>query len=140
MPDPEIKDIRPDEAMDLLRQDPKAIILDVRTTIEYQYVGHPLGAVHIPWMEAPAWQVDPTFVEKVRNALRERNEEPVEQTLIMAICRSGTRSRLAAEELSRHGFLHVFNIGEGFEGPLDADKHRNTVGGWRYRGLPWEQS
>jgi rhodanese-related sulfurtransferase len=58
----------------------------------------------------------------------------------MAICRSGTRSRLAAEELARHGFSRVFNIAEGFEGPLDADKHRNAVGGWRYRGLPWEQS
>jgi rhodanese-related sulfurtransferase len=97
-------------------------------------------AVHIPWMEAPAWQVDPTFVEKVRNALHERNEEPIEQTLITAICRSGTRSRLVAEELARHGFSHVFNIAEGFEGSLNANKHRNTVGGWRYRGLPWEQS
>ena len=140
MPNPEIKDICPDEAMDLLRQDSKAIILDVRTTMEYQYVGHPLGALHIPWMEAPLWQVDPEFVDKVRKALHERTGEPVEQTLIMAICRSGTRSRVAAKELARHGFSRVFNIAEGFEGPLDADKHRNTVSGWRYRDLPWEQS
>ena len=29
---------------------------------------------------------------------------------------------------------------EGFEGPLDDDYHRGTVGGWRHRGLPWQQS
>jgi hypothetical protein len=29
---------------------------------------------------------------------------------------------------------------EGFEGDMDASKHRNTKGGWRTAGLPWEQS
>jgi hypothetical protein len=29
---------------------------------------------------------------------------------------------------------------EGFEGEKDGDEHRNTIGGWRVGGLPWEQS
>ncbi len=140
MPYPEVKDIRPDEAMELLRQDPRAALIDVRTTMEYQYVGHPLGALHIPWMEAPEWKVDPEFANKVRVILGKRCEEPAEQTPILTICRSGKRSRAAAEELARHGFLHLFNIAEGFEGERDANKHRSTINGWRYRGLPWEQS
>jgi hypothetical protein len=28
---------------------------------------------------------------------------------------------------------------EGFEGDRDARGRRNTVGGWRLAGLPWEQ-
>jgi rhodanese-related sulfurtransferase len=140
MPDPEIKDIRSDEAMEMLRQDPNAVLIDVRTTIEYEYVGHPIGAIHIPWMEAPDWKVDPGFLDKVRQALRERNRSPVEHTPIMAICRSGKRSRAAAEELAKHGFTCLFNIAEGFEGERDVNKHRSTINGWRYRGLPWEQS
>ncbi|MGH8533139.1 MAG: rhodanese-like domain-containing protein, partial [Gammaproteobacteria bacterium] len=28
----------------------------------------------------------------------------------------------------------------GFEGDLDAHKHRGRINGWRQRGLPWEQS
>ena len=140
MPDPEIKDIRPDEAMEVLRQDPKTVLIDVRTTMEYHYVGHPVGALHIPWMEAPEWKVDPEFVDKVREALRAGYGELVEQTPVLTICRSGERSRAAAEELARHGFLRVFNVAEGFEGDRDANKHRGTINGWRYRGLPWEQS
>lgn len=140
MPDPEIKDIRPDEAMEILCQDPRAVLIDVRTTMEYQYVGHPIGALHIPWMEAPEWKVDPDFADKVREALRQRHGEPTEQMPILTLCRSGARSRAAAEELVRYGFLRLFNVAEGFEGERDANKHRSTVNGWRYRGLPWEQS
>ena len=140
MPYPEVKDIRPDQAMELLRQDPNAALIDVRTAMEYEYVGHPIGALHIPWMEAPEWKVDLGFADKVRQVLCERNGEAAEQTLVLTICRSGVRSRAAAEELVRHGFLRVFNVAEGFEGEKDAHKHRNTISGWRYRGLPWEQS
>ena len=49
----EVKDIRALEAAGILRQDPNAVLIDVRTTMEFEYVGHPVGALHIPWMEAP---------------------------------------------------------------------------------------
>jgi hypothetical protein len=34
----------------------------------------------------------------------------------------------------------VINVGEGFEGPLDENYHRGTLGGWRSHGLPWQQN
>lgn len=136
-----IPELRPDEAAKLLREDPTAVLLDVRSTMEYQYVGHPLGALHIPWSEPPGWQVDEHFVDKVRSKLQAKQTSlPVEQTVILTLCRSGARSRAAANVLAKHGFTQVYNIAEGFEGDRDANNHRSTINGWRFRGLPWEQS
>lgn len=140
MSDMQIKDLSPTEAWEMLEQS-RAVLLDVRTTMEYQYVGHPVGALHVPWKEAPDWENDPQFVAKVRAALSDRtpDQEP-EGIPIMTICRSGKRSLAAAEALARQGFREVYNIGEGFEGDLDEKKHRNTVNGWRFNNLPWEQT
>lgn len=140
MTDPQINDVRPDEAMEILRQDPNAILLDVRSIMEYDYVGHPLGALHVALMEPPDWKADPDFVTKVLEALSGRSRHPVEDTPILTLCRSGKRSLAAAQELGRHGFTRLYNVVDGFEGDRDARRHRSTVNGWRFRGLPWEQS
>ena len=58
---------------------------------------------------------------------------------IILICRSGKRSLEAGQLLLENGFDHVYNINEGFEGELDENHQRSTIGGWRFRGLPWEQ-
>jgi rhodanese-related sulfurtransferase len=137
-----IKEITPLEAWDILQADANAVVLDVRSTMEYLYVGHPPGALHVPLKEPPAWEVDPAFVEKVRRALREkfRDGPKPEDLTILALCRSGQRSMTAAELMTDSGFNSVCNILEGFEGERDGDKHRNTINGWRVRQLPWEQS
>ena len=36
--------------------------------------------------------------------------------------------------------LGRMSIDKRFEGPLDAEHHRNTAGSWKAEGLPWEQS
>jgi len=56
------------------------------------------------------------------------------------LCRSGQRSLDAAKALENAGYQHLINIVDGFEGSLDANKHRGNLGGWRFVGLPWEQS
>ena len=56
------------------------------------------------------------------------------------LCRSGVRSLAAGKKLAEHGYTDVTNIAEGFEGDKDAHNHRGHVNGWRYHGLPWEQS
>ena len=35
--------------------------------------------------------------------------------------------------------LTVYNVLEGFEGTLDEDHHRGTLGGRRRERLPWDQ-
>jgi rhodanese-related sulfurtransferase len=142
MTETSIKEISPQQAWEILEEEPQAVLLDVRTSMEYEYVGHPLNALHIPWMDAPDWNIDTEFVNKVRQALAKRigPEQELESIAILAICRSGKRSQAAAEELARQGFENLYNIEDGFEGDLDNNKRRNTINGWRVADLPWEQS
>lgn len=118
-----------------LQQTPEAILVDCRTEIEHMYVGHPIGAEHVAWQEGPDWEIDPDFAARVKRLVKGELARPV-----LLICRSGVRSLAAGEALEAAGFTQVVNVLEGFEGPLDEDFHRGTLGGWRYRGLPWQQS
>lgn len=128
------------EAWDLLRGNPRAVLIDVRSTMEYLFVGHPRGAIHLPWIDEPDWRVNPDFALLVRKVMLGGVSVHGEGCApVILICRSGNRSREAGEQLLREGFTDVYNVTDGFEGPLDADHHRNTVAGWRHAGLPWEQ-
>ncbi|MGQ0658979.1 MAG: rhodanese-like domain-containing protein [Chromatiales bacterium] len=132
--------VNPQEAYEVLASDATAVLVDVRSRVEFDYVGHPIGAIHVPWREYPDWSVNPDFEGEVRRALEGRGATPVEQTALLLICRSGNRSFAAGEELLKHGFTRVYNVEEGFEGDRDVDNHRSTANGWRFRGLPWEQT
>lgn len=129
-----IEQLNPKQSWELTQQNRKAVIIDVRTKIEHSFVGHPPGAVPIPWKEGPDWQLNPNFVNEVKQAV------PDVEAPILLLCRSGQRSQDAAAALEQAGYRHLVNIVEGFEGPLDENKHRGNLGGWRFHGLPWEQS
>lgn len=133
--------LSPQQAYDLLETNPKALLVDVRSSMEYLFVGHPKGAVHIPWMEEPDWTLNPRFVQEVRKLLLGGASDSGESGAapVVLICRSGKRSLEAGRALLREGIPKVYHIGEGFEGDLDDKHHRSTKGGWRFRGLPWEQ-
>jgi len=136
-----IEDISPPEAWAKLNEEEDAVLLDVRTTMEFEFVGHPLEAVHLPWKEAPDMQVDPDFVARARDVLRgARPGHAPEDLTVMTLCRSGARSKAAGEALLEAGFHKVLNIDEGFEGDKDENSHRGNLNGWRYHNLPWEQS
>ena len=130
-----MRSLDPRAAWTLLQQNPKAVLVDCRTEIEFMYVGHPVGAEHVAWQEGPDWEIDPEFVDKVKRLVRNDLTRPV-----LLICRSGHRSACAGDALERAGFSSVINVVEGFEGPLDENYHRGKLGGWRCRGLPWQQS
>ncbi len=132
-------DVTPDEAWQILSEDPGAVLIDTRTQPEWAFVGIPdLGAVDkqpvlVPWQTFPTMGVNPNFSAELAN----RGVTPDQTTLF--ICRSGNRSAAAAIAMTAKGFVRCYNVAEGFEGPLDADKHRGTLGGWKARGLPWAQ-
>lgn len=136
------QEISPLAAWEKLQNDQRALLLDVRSTVEFHYVGHPLQAIHLPWQEPPAWEVDPDFSNKFLKLLEERGEDAVQVKCcpVLCICRSGKRSLAAATILEEAGFQKVYSIAEGFEGDSDNQRHRNTINGWRYHNLPWEQS
>lgn len=134
-------ELTPKQAYQLLQDDPRAVLVDIRSTMEFLFVGHPTGAVHVPWIDEPEWTVNPDFAVDVRKLMLGGvvcdNMEGCAP--IILICRSGKRSKEAARALLEAGLRNVYHVDEGFEGERDEHHHRGTLGGWRFHGLPWEQ-
>ena len=136
-----VKTLNPLEAWELLQAQARAVLIDVRSSMEYLFVGHASGSVHVAWIDEPDWVVNPHFITEVRKVMLGGVglEEHGTDAPVLLICRSGKRSLEAGNVLIENGFTEVYNIAEGFEGELDSQHHRSTTGGWRYHGLPWEQ-
>ena len=131
--------ITPNDAWSLMQRDTSVTLIDVRSDMEFLMIGHPKGAVNVPWIDAPDWIVDEAFVKNVRRALLGRISSRDNVSPLLLICRSGNRSKDAASLLAAEGLSDIRVIKDGFEGPLDDDHHRNTIAGWRFEQLPWEQ-
>lgn len=138
---PDLHDLSPQQAYTLLEEQPRSVLVDIRSAMEYLFVGHPVGSVHIAWIDEPDWDVNPRFVQEVQGLVEGRFKgcDPKQDANVVLICRSGKRSREAAAALLEAGFQHVMHVDEGFEGERDEHHHRGTLGGWRFHGLPWEQ-
>ncbi len=120
------------ETWGFLQQNPEAKLIDIRSSMEFLFIGHPTNCIHIGWMEEPDWDINPNFVEEIK-AIQNDN------CPIVMLCRSGNRSEQAGEQLLEAGLTNIYHVTDGFEGDRDDDNHRGTLNGWRFHGLPWEQ-
>lgn len=133
-------DITSTQAWEILRLDPKAALIDVRTIPEWTFVGLPdlstleKSPVKVSWRIYPTMQVNPDFVAQVER------EVPDKKSPLLFLCRSGGRSLDAAVAMTEAGYLKCYNIMDGFEGVCDAVSHRGEISGWKSSYLPWEQS
>lgn len=109
-----------------------AVLVDVRTDAEREWVGFVPGAVAVAWKQWPGMQMNPAFDEALRAAVPAGGK-------VLLLCRSGVRSIAAARRATELGF-EAYNILEGFEGDADENGQRGRKGGWRLRGLPWRQA
>jgi rhodanese-related sulfurtransferase len=112
-------------------QSGEAVMVDVRTDAEREWVGFVPGAVPVAWKQWPGMALNPSFDQQVREASGGKK--------LVLLCRSGVRSVAAARRATELG-VEAYNILEGFEGNPDELGHRGQLGGWRKRGLPWKQS
>ncbi|MEX2630373.1 MAG: rhodanese-like domain-containing protein [Tistlia sp.] len=123
----------------LLEREPEALLLDVRSAPEWEYVGRPdpaaLGGrvAFVSWKTWPGMLPNQRFLEAVAEAGVGTGRP------LLLLCRSGQRSREAAIALTAAGYGPCWNVSDGFEGPKDAEGHRNSLAGWRAAGLPWVQ-
>ena len=108
-----------------------AVLVDVRTDAEREWVGMIPGAVSLAWKQWPGMAINAGFDEALKAAV------PAGKKAVL-LCRSGVRSIAAAKRATELG-LEAYNILEGFEGDADDEGHRGRKGGWRFRGLPWRQ-
>ncbi|MDH5632725.1 MAG: rhodanese-like domain-containing protein [Gammaproteobacteria bacterium] len=137
-----VKELDPEEAQALLHNEPAGILVDIRSHMEYLFIGHPAGCVHIPWIDEPDWKINPNFIRELRQLVLgglSHDSATVNDVPIVLICRSGKRSLEAGARLIEDGFHRVYSVRHGFEGELDDNHHRSTLSGWRFDGLPWEQ-
>lgn len=138
-----VEDVPVVEAWARLKSDPGAVLIDVRTRAEWAFVGLPdlaeIGkrVVTVEWQTFPDNRVDPGFTGRLAELLDTAGVD--KDAELFFICRSGGRSRMAAEAMHAAGYARCRNVAEGFEGPLDASRHRGRVAGWKAAGLPWVQ-
>ena len=89
------KTISMQEAVELMEQENDYIILDVRTVEEYES-GHIPGAICVQNEEIGSESIP---------------ELPDKEKLIMVYCRSGNRSKQAAEKLAKIGYSNIVEFG-----------------------------
>lgn len=126
--------LMPEQALALLRTCPEARLVDVRTNAERDWVGR----VQIPesqhqaiqWMLYPGGTPNPDFLTQLKQVAGKED-------VLLFLCRSGVRSRNAAQKANEAGYGNCFDILEGFEGEKDENGHRKTRNGWCFAGLPW---
>lgn len=132
-------DLTPREAWQLLQDDPDALLVDCRTTAEWEHVGVPdtddLGreVVMVEWQRYDTGQVNERFLDELRESLGDKADRP-----LVFLCRSGVRSVAAARAATGAGLGPSYNVLDGFEGGMGADGRRGASG-WRAEGLPWHE-
>ena len=112
-------------------QSGEAVLVDVRTDAEREWVGKVPGAIAIAWKQWPGMALNASFDAQLLAAVPQGRK-------VVLLCRSGVRSVVAAQRATSLG-LQAYNILEGFEGDVDGSGQRGNLGGWRLRGLPWHQ-
>lgn len=133
-------DVTPAVAWKILGDLKDAILIDVRTRAEWNYVGVPdLAGLDkkpglVEWQVFPSMQVNPDFVGALSEALADKDVP------LLFLCRSGVRSVAAAKAMAAAGYSTCLNVADGFEGPLDAQGKRGATRGWKAAGLPWRQT
>jgi len=145
-------DVTAEEAYKM-QKNGEAIIVDVRTTIEYIYTGHGEGFINIPayyWtydeksvdsrVKSAQYEVkqgkvkDHKSVQKLYAAKEVVNKNFVKDVMtamklanvdkVILVCRSGPRSSAAADILAAQG-ITAYNLEDGF------------IFGWKEEGMPW---
>lgn len=140
--------VTPQDAQRALEANPEIIFIDVRSRAEFTFVGHPPTVdSNIPYRviseefeideERAQYAMEPNidFPKAVENLLEREGAD--KNAVIFLMCRSGLRSKGAADLLADSGYTRVYSVVDGFEGEIDPATGHRSLGGWRNADLPW---
>ena len=139
-----VTQISPQDAFEVLKKDKNAVLVDVRTFEEFNFVGFVNPAdfenrmILLPWQLYPEMQENPDFAHALEESLSHLSVNKEEANLLF-LCRTGARSNAAAGFATNIGYSNCHNIISGFEGDLNSGSHRGQVNGWKASHLPWRQ-
>ena len=123
-----IKQISSKEIKEYLKNNPKCVLLDVRTKEEWDTIGKPNGekiglkTYFLSIQFGNERIFNENFIQEFKNLKINQDKN------ILITCRSGARSQFAAELLTKENYRCV-NISDGFEG------NQENVG-WKECNLP----
>ena len=121
-----IKQITCKEIKNYLKKNTNSVLLDVRTQEEWDNDGKPDGdkiGLRTYFLEIQR-NVLFDFVQEFQNLNINQDKE------ILVICKSGERSQISAELLSRENYKSI-NISDGFDGSQEGV-------GWKNCDLPYK--
>ena len=126
-----IKQISSKEIKEYLKKNPKCILLDVRTKEEWDTIGKPDGEkiglktyfLSIQFGDERIFNEN--FIQEFKNLNISQDHE------ILNMCKSGVRSQVAAELLTKENYTSS-NISDGFEGNQEN-------AGWQNCDLPCQK-
>ena len=124
-----IKQMLSKEVATYIKNNPKSVLLDVRTEEEWNIDGKPDGEkialkTHYLTIQFADKTFNQNFIEGFKKLNIEKDHE------ILAMCMGGVRSQAAAELLTKEGYNCV-NISDGFLGNTEN-------AGWKNSGLPFK--
>jgi len=125
--------VTPQEAYQLLEEDKTIHLIDVRTNAERDWVGQ--VQINPAQLHAVQWNLYPT--KSNPDFLKELEQIASKDTVLLFLCRSGVRSKAAAQLATEHGYTNCYDILDGFEGDKDQQGHRKNTNGWCFADLPW---
>ena len=116
-----VSEIMPWDLIQILAQDRRPLLLDVREPAEFARLHLP-GSINVPrgvLEQSCEWDYDETVP-----ILADGREQK-----IVVICRNGKRSVLAADVMLRMGFRHVVSLKTGVRGWVDFEQSLIDAGG-----------
>ena len=116
-----IKQIKSSEIKNYIENNPKTVLLDVRTEDEWKSIGKPdSNSLGIKTFFITISQ-DPGFIDNVKKEINKENQ-------VLVMCAAGGRSIIAVNLLQNEGYK-AHNISEGLSG-------NGQDLGWKNSGLP----
>ena len=100
-----------EKAAQMMEEEDGHIIVDVRRPEEYEE-GHIPGAVNIP---------NELIQEEEPSQLKDRDQ------ILLVYCRTGRRSRLAAEKLAGYGYVNVYEFGGILDWPGEIETKKEGM-------------
>ena len=103
-------DLTPKEVWTLLKEDEHSQLVDCRTSAEWSLVGVPelesinKSLIFIEWQTFPMMEKNPRFFQEISEKVSDK------ATKIIFLCRSGARSRSAAEFLTAQVLKNVIIV------------------------------
>ena len=122
-----IKQLESKEVEDYIKNNPKSVLLDVRTEEEWNIDGKPNGEqIGLKTYFLSIQFADKSFNENFLDELNKLNIK--KDSEILTMCMGGARSQAAAELISKENYK-CSNISDGFLG-------NNENIGWKKNNLP----